>query len=171
MNRVDNNKKTKTFEMLQNDYEELERKHFKTVYWFWLGILVYFFLIVIGLLVMFCCTESQGLIKYIGLVATLLSIVLSIFAIMFTYTANQQMSDKYKEISSAANDIRLTSSITREELVSVRMRMEGLEARINQMQQTGTTTTQNADASQKQYAVNNDINVGKNIEEAKVEEE
>lgn len=170
MNKEDNNKEQKTFEMLQKDYEELVRKHFKTIYWYWMGILIYFFLIVIGIFITFFCTESQGLIKYIGLVATLLSIVLSIFAIMFTYTANQQMSDKYNEISGAAKDIRLTSSMTKEELVSVRMRMEGLETRINQLQQNGPTTTLNADA--KVYRVNNDLNGGKkkDEDEEKVEE-
>lgn len=171
MKTVDKNTETKTFEMLQKDYEEYKRKHFKSVYWYWMGILIYFFLVVIAILLLFFCTESQGIIKYIGLVATLLSIVLSIFAIMFTYTANQQMSDKYNEISGAANDIRLTSSMTREELVSVRLRMEGLETRINQLQLSDSTTTQNADASQNHYDVKNEINADKKADKTKVEEE
>ncbi len=155
MGKVDNNNEVPSFEALQKKYDELEKKHFKTVYWFWMGILIYFFLIAIAIMICFFCTESNGLIKYIGLVATLLSIVLSIFAIMFTYTANHQMSDKYHDISGAANDIRQTSSMTREELMSVRRRMDSIETRINQIQQVDKAATQNTEASQKQYIVNN----------------
>lgn len=151
-------KKVLEYDELKSTYDVLKEKHFKQAYWFWLGILIFIFIATASLLVVFWFFDCSSLIRYIGLTATLLSIVLSIFAIMFTYTANQQMGDRYNDISKAANDIRLTASLMREEMTSVRERMDSIESRINQMQNMGGKN-EAKNPTEPQYGVSNNPSI------------
>ncbi|MCQ2143646.1 MAG: prominin family protein [Bacteroidales bacterium] len=47
---------------------------------------------------------------WLSIISLVLSIVLSIFAIMYTYTSNAQIQDEFKDINKAANDISTSSN-------------------------------------------------------------
>lgn len=54
-----------------------------------------------------CCSEN--LMNYISVCSVLLSITLSIFAIQYTYTSNNEIHQQFEKINSVADNIRYTS--------------------------------------------------------------
>ena len=54
-----------------------------------------------------CCSEN--LMNYISVCSVLLSITLSIFAIQYTYTSNNEIHRQFDKINSAADSIKSTS--------------------------------------------------------------
>lgn len=54
--------------------------------------------------------NGNKLMEFITAFSTILSIILSIFAIQYTYTSNVQIQQQFEKINSVADDIRSTSS-------------------------------------------------------------
>ncbi len=53
---------------------------------------------------------ADKIMEYISYASVILSITLSIFAILYTYTSNTQIQQQFEKINSAANNITSTSS-------------------------------------------------------------
>ncbi len=53
---------------------------------------------------------SDKLMEYVSVCSILLSITLSIFAIQYTYTSNNEIHQQFEKINFAANDIKETSN-------------------------------------------------------------
>lgn len=54
--------------------------------------------------------DDKVIVEYISYASTLLSITLSIFAILYTYTSNVQIQQQFEKINTAATNIREVSS-------------------------------------------------------------
>lgn len=74
-------------------------------------------------LISFICTDkivnAEVIANYISFASVLLSITLSIFAILYTYTSNDQTQRHFENINSAAESIKSTSN----ELISTNTRI------------------------------------------------
>ena len=128
---TDKNEKMDDSEVLKSQLEELQRKHFKQAYWFCLGITIGVSILIISYLIVNKDDCYLTINRYVEFAATLLSIVMSIFAIMYTYTSNQQIGEKFKDIDNAAHEIRHTAEIIRTEASNMNSRMESLQNQIN----------------------------------------
>lgn len=53
--------------------------------------------------------EAEKVMEYISYASVILSITLSVFAIMYTYTSNNQIREQFEKINNAANNITATS--------------------------------------------------------------
>lgn len=53
--------------------------------------------------------EAEKVMEYISYASVILSITLSVFAIMYTYTSNNQIQEQFEKINNAANNITATS--------------------------------------------------------------
>lgn len=89
---------------------------------------------------------SNRLMEYVSVCSVLLSIILSVFAIQYTYTSNNEIHQQFEKINSVANNIKETSN----NLAATNNRLnenldqiiEGLE-NINQSQQDISGQLQN----------------------------
>ncbi len=54
-----------------------------------------------------CCSDE--LMKYVSVASVILSITLSIFAIQYTYTSNNEIHQQFEKINSVADNIKETS--------------------------------------------------------------
>lgn len=65
-------------------------------------------------LISYICTQrmvcAQKIMEYISFASTLLSITLSVFAILYTYTSNVQIQQQFEKINNAAHGITQTSN-------------------------------------------------------------
>ena len=118
-------------EILRKEYNQLKEKNFKQKYWFWFGIAMGFCILVIAYLTINKIDCYQSIIKLAEFAATLLSIVLSVFAIMYTYTTNQQIGEKFKDIDNAARDICGTATLIRTEATRMNERIDNLQNQFN----------------------------------------
>lgn len=123
--------KVNDYETIKSQLDDLQRRHFKQAYWFWLGIIVGLSILIIAYLIVNKDDCYLSINRYVGFAATLLSIVMSIFAIMYTYTSNQQIGEKFKDIDNAAHEIHHTAEIIRSEATNMNQRMDNLQSQLN----------------------------------------
>lgn len=91
--------------MTPNSFKDKNSPHF-----WWLfsicGVLIIFLISFILTHRMLCADKVM---EYISYASVILSITLSIFAILYTYTSNVQIQQQFEKINSAANNIATTS--------------------------------------------------------------
>lgn len=83
--------------------------------------------------------ETYKIMEYISFASVLLSITLSIFAILYTYTSNVQIQRQFEKINSAAASITSTSN----DLIVT-------ERKLNELLDTISKRLENIDESQKE---------------------
>lgn len=130
--------KNDDFDALKSKYDELQKKHFKQAYWFCFGILIVLSILAIAYLIVNKDDCYQSINRYVGFASTLLSIVMSIFAIMYTYTSNQQIGEKFKDIDNAAHEIHHTADMIRNEAANMNQRINNIQNQINAYLYTNT---------------------------------
>ena len=81
-----------------------------TTFWWVLSVVGTLFLASLAYIIVNQIVGYEIIANYIAAFATLLSIVLSVFAIIYTYTSNAEISQHFLKINSAADNIRNTSS-------------------------------------------------------------
>lgn len=89
------------------------------------------------------------IVDYISFASVILSITLSVFAILYTYTSNVQIQQQFEKINSAAISIHETSN----KLIST-------EAKLNELLDTISTRLENIDESQRE--INTHLNIMNN---------
>lgn len=85
-------------------------------------------------------TDASLIIEYISYASILLSITLSVFAILYTYTSNVQIQRQFEKINSAAtsihstsNDLILTSRKLSDSLESIMEHLENIDQQQREM--------------------------------------
>jgi len=73
--------------------------------------------------------DSKDIMDYVSSFALLLSIVLSIFAILYTYTSNAQIQRQFDRINAAANNINEVSTKWVETASQISERLDRVEKR------------------------------------------
>ncbi|MBD5241838.1 MAG: hypothetical protein HDS59_07145 [Barnesiella sp.] len=78
-------------------------------FWWLICILMFVIIALISFIISerVCCSEN--LMNYISVCSVLLSITLSIFAIQYTYTSNNEIHRQFDKINSVADNIKATS--------------------------------------------------------------
>lgn len=79
-------------------------------FWWIIGVLVF---IIVGLVAHICTNKvlyAEKIMEYISYASIILSITLSIFAILYTYTSNVQIQQQFEKINSAVGNITTTSN-------------------------------------------------------------
>ena len=98
-----------------------------------------------------CCSEH--LMNYISVCSILLSIILSIFAIQYTYFSNNEIHQQFDKINSAADIIKKTASNIEETNALLKNNLEHILERLD------TIDSSNKEISQKiDYKNNQEIN-------------
>lgn len=79
---------------------------------------------------------ADNIMEYISYASVILSITLSIFAILYTYTSNVQIQQQFEKINTAANNITSTSesltntgNLLNENLETILTRLESIDNR------------------------------------------
>lgn len=119
--------------------------------------------IIIALIAFILSNRIEGadkIMEYISFASVILSITLSVFAILYTYTSNVQIQQQFEKINAAANTITDTSknlTVTNEKLnANLDIILEHLE-NIDQNQQEMTTKLTNMNSEIASVDVTNHI--------------
>lgn len=93
----------------------MDIRNIRSIRWrmvnFW-WIIVLLSVVIIGLVAFILTkrvTNAVTILEYMSYASVLLSITLSVFAILYTYTSNVQIQQQFEKINSAANRIQTTS--------------------------------------------------------------
>lgn len=108
-------------------------------FWWLIGVLMIIIIALISFIITerICCSEN--LMNYISVCSVLLSITLSVFAIQYTYSSNNEIHRQFDKINSVADNIKATS----ENLANTNVLLKGSLDKIQD-------TLDNFDNSQKQ---------------------
>lgn len=78
-------------------------------YWWSITLMALFIIVLISFILSERIVEAEKVMEYVSYASVILSITLSIFAIMYTYTSNVQIQGQFEKINNAANNITATS--------------------------------------------------------------
>ncbi|MDT3388165.1 MAG: hypothetical protein LIR46_10465 [Bacteroidota bacterium] len=112
---------------------------------------------------------AQDVIEFISTIALLLSIILSILAIAFTYTSNIQAANQFDKINDAAARIGETSvklSSVTDDIIRRLSRLEGLQEQINKK-----IDNTNSSVPEMEKAISNPVPKEKVVPEAPINQE
>ena len=116
--------------MTDNNCKSPNSPHF----WWIISVLLIIIVVLLTIVIRGNIMCSQKIIDSISTVALLLSIILSILAIAFTYTSNSQVGNQFDKINGAANKISETviklSSVT-DDILNRLNRLERMQEVIN----------------------------------------
>lgn len=90
---------------IQNHPLSTKSPHF----WWIICLLSAIILALVGFIITKRIVGSERLMEYVSVCSVLLSITLSIFAIQYTYTSNNEIHQQFEKINSVAENIRYTS--------------------------------------------------------------
>lgn len=91
--------------MSQNTIKNPESPHF----WWLIGILIVIIIILLAIIITCKVLEPDKIMKGVSNASVLLSITLSIFAILYTYTSNQEIRQQFGKINIVADNITSVS--------------------------------------------------------------
>lgn len=91
--------------MSQNTIKNPESPHF----WWLIGILIVIIIILLAIIITCKVLEPDKIMKGVSNASVLLSITLSIFAILYTYTSNQEIRQQFGKINTVADNITSVS--------------------------------------------------------------
>lgn len=121
-------------------------------FWWIISILTVTIIALVSFILTERIADSSVITNYISSASIILSITLSVFAILYTYTSNVQIQQQFEKINSAATSIHETSN----KLIST-------ELKLNELLDTISTRLENIDESQKKMNthlnnMNNQVN-------------
>lgn len=103
-------------------------------FWWVISILALIIILLVSFILTQRVIEASTIMEYISYASVILSITLSIFAILYTYTSNVQIQQQFEKINSAAENIHKTSdnlNITEnklnENLAMILQRLENID--------------------------------------------
>lgn len=79
-------------------------------FWWLFSILGVIIILLVSYILTCSVSSAYKIMEYISYASVILSVTLSIFAILYTYTSNVQIQQQFEKINSAANNITLTSN-------------------------------------------------------------
>lgn len=91
--------------MSQNTVKNPESPHF----WWLIGVLTIIIIILLTIIITCKVLEPDKIMKGVSNASVLLSITLSIFAILYTYTSNQEIRQQFGKINTVADNITSVS--------------------------------------------------------------
>lgn len=122
--------KTQNNKPMSNSIKNSDSPHF----WWLIGILVF---IIVGLVAHICTNKvlcAEKIMEYISYASIILSITLSVFAILYTYTSNVQIQQQFEKINSAvgnitstSNDLTIISNKLEDNLDAILQRLESID--------------------------------------------
>ena len=78
-------------------------------YWWSITLMALLIIVLISFILSERIVKAEKVMEYVSYASVILSITLSIFAIMYTYTSNVQIQGQFEKINNAANNITATS--------------------------------------------------------------
>ena len=108
-------------------------------FWWIISILTAIIIALVSFILTNRIANASIIVDYISFASVILSITLSVFAILYTYTSNVQIQQQFEKINSAATSIHETSN----KLIST-------ESKLNELLDTISTRLENIDESQKE---------------------
>lgn len=78
-------------------------------YWWSITLMALLIIFLISFILSERIVKAEKVMEYVSYASVILSITLSIFAIMYTYTSNVQIQGQFEKINNAANNITATS--------------------------------------------------------------
>lgn len=108
-------------------------------FWWIISILTVIIIALVSFILTNRIANASIIVDYISFASVILSITLSVFAILYTYTSNVQIQQQFEKINSAATSIHETSN----KLIST-------ESKLNELLDTISTRLENIDESQKE---------------------
>jgi predicted PurR-regulated permease PerM len=108
-------------------------------FWWIISILTTTIIALVSFILTKQTANASIIVDYISFASVILSITLSVFAILYTYTSNVQIQQQFEKINSAATSIHETSN----KLIST-------EAKLNELLDTISTRLENIDESQRE---------------------
>ena len=97
-------------ESIENKSTKIHPLSTKSPHFWWLiSLLSAIILVLGGFIITKRVVGSERLMEYVSVCSVLLSITLSIFAIQYTYTSNNEIHQQFEKINSVADNIRYTS--------------------------------------------------------------
>lgn len=118
-------------------------------FWWIISILTTTIIALVSFILTKQIADASIIVDYISFASVILSITLSVFAILYTYTSNVQIQQQFEKINSAATSIHETSN----KLIST-------EAKLNELLDTISTRLENIDESQRE--INTHLNIMNN---------
>ena len=111
-------------------------------FWWLVGLLSTIIILLISYIIWGKTSDAQLIINYVSCASVILSITLSVFAILYTYVSNVQIQQQYEKIKSAAISISDTSNKLIQTEGKLNDFLETIEERLSNIDKSQTEMTQ-----------------------------
>ena len=110
--------------------------------WWIVGLLSTIIILLISYIIWGKISDAQFIINYVSCASIILSITLSVFAILYTYVSNVQIQQQFEKINSAAISISDTSNKLIQTEGKLNDFLETIEERLSNIDKSQTEMTQ-----------------------------
>lgn len=93
---------------MESKYSSI-KNHNSPHFWWLISILSVTIIALVSFILTYRVLDAEKIMEYISYASVILSITLSVFAILYTYTSNVQIQQQFEKINSAANNIATVS--------------------------------------------------------------
>lgn len=111
-------------------------------FWWLIGLLSTIIILLISYIIWGKTSDAQLIINYVSCASVILSITLSVFAILYTYVSNVQIQQQFEKINSAAISISDTSNKLIQTEGKLNDFLETIEERLSNIDKSQTEMTQ-----------------------------
>lgn len=111
-------------------------------FWWLVGLLSTIIILLISYIIWGKTSDAQLIINYVSCASVILSITLSVFAILYTYVSNVQIQQQFEKINSAAISINDTSNKLIQTEGKLNDFLETIEERLSNIDKSQTEMTQ-----------------------------
>ena len=111
-------------------------------FWWIVGLLSTIIILLISYIIWGKTSDAQLIINYVSCASVILSITLSVFAILYTYVSNVQIQQQFEKIDSAAISISDTSNKLIQTEGKLNDFLETIEERLSNIDKSQTEMTQ-----------------------------
>ena len=111
-------------------------------FWWIVGLLSTIIILLISYIIWGKTSDAQLIINYVSCASVILSITLSVFAILYTYVSNVQIQQQFEKINSAAISISDTSNKLIQTEGKLNDFLETIEERLSNIDKSQTEMTQ-----------------------------
>ncbi len=111
-------------------------------FWWLVGLLSTIIILLISYIIWGKTSDAQLIINYVSCASVILSITLSVFAILYTYVSNVQIQQQFEKINSAAISISDTSNKLIQTEGKLNDFLETIEERLSNIDKSQTEMTQ-----------------------------
>ena len=111
-------------------------------FWWLVGLLSTIIILLISYIIWGKTSDARLIINYVSCASVILSITLSVFAILYTYVSNVQIQQQFEKINSAAISISDTSNKLIQTEGKLNDFLETIEERLSNIDKSQTEMTQ-----------------------------